>query len=92
MTETKTSVEAEAADKGYATVVVEYDGELYEIPEESRDWPLEVLDAQEEGKSLGMIKGLLGDEQYARFRAKPRTMGAFDDFSSKLIKAGVKGK
>lgn len=90
--EVVSEVAAEAEEKGFTTVIVEYDGEYYEIPEEARNWPLEVMDAQEDGRNIGMIKGLLGDDQYRTFRSKPRTMGDFEDFSNKLVKAGVKGK
>lgn len=90
--EVKSEVAAEAEDKGFATIVVEYDGEYYEIPEEMRNWPLDVMDAQEEGKNIGTIRGLLGADQYNKFRSKPRTMGDFEDFTTKLLKVGVKGK
>lgn len=93
ITATENEVTKEAEAKGFATVIVEFDHDYYEIPEEVRNWPLSVMDAQEEGKAIGTIRGLLGEEQYQKFRAKPRTMGDFEDFSDKLVKAGInKGK
>lgn len=93
MTETNLEKEVKATTEESETSVVTYDGVEYNVPSTIRLWPLEVIEAQEEGKSLAMIKALLGPEQFATFRkghdGKQRTFGEFTDLSDALIKAAL---
>lgn len=56
-----------------------YDGESYELPA-AKFWPLEALEAQEENRVVGMLRSLLGEDQYKKFRSKPRVLQDIADF------------
>lgn len=55
-------------------ITFEYDGESYTIAP-AAEWPLEVLDEFEDGRLTSCVRVLLGDDQWSRFRSKPRTLG-----------------
>lgn len=58
---------AEAA--GEATATVEFRGETFTVSREMDDWPVEFVDALEEGKTVGIVKGALGPAQWRRVRS-----------------------
>ena len=74
------AVEAEALDK---PIEIEFDGEVYVIPP-PLDLPLEILEANDE---LTFVRLILGDEQYARFRSKPRKIRDLQRLGEALNKA-----
>jgi hypothetical protein len=92
---TENSLEKEVVTTEELTTEVEYDGEKYVVPATIRLWPLDVIEAQEAGHSLAMIKALLGDAQFAIFKAnkghdgKQRTFGQFTDLSDLLIQKAL---
>lgn len=55
---------AEVAGEGYT---VEYDGHAYTVPP-SEEWDIEVVEAFEENRTIAVLKGLLGPEQWATFK------------------------
>lgn len=69
---------------------VEFNGDTYEVlPAE--DWDLEVLEAIDESRMTVALRALLGDEQYAKFRAtnrKVRDLGEFFTAAGKKVGAG----
>lgn len=70
--------------------VVEFNGETYAVPP-AEDWDLEVLEAIDESRMTTALRALLGDEQYAKFRAgnrKVRDLGAFFTAAGKKVGAG----
>lgn len=84
------ALQAEATPPGepWTTVAVPYGGQTYTIPAERDRWPLDVLEALEEGKMTIALRGLLGSKQWARFKATgPRTgdMGALWEAVGKAV-------
>lgn len=73
---TKKTLESEALDKN---VMFEFRSASYTIPP-AKQWPLDVIEAQEEGKVVGFIKALLGDSQYKTLRKSATTIGDLDEF------------
>lgn len=79
------AVKAEAKGEGFT---VEFDGESYVIPP-ALDWDLEALEALEEGRVVAAVRALLGDEGWARFREKRRTVRDLNEFFE--LAAGAAG-
>lgn len=67
-------------------VEFEFDGDPYAIPHPKR-WPLEAIEAEEAGKVVGFLRELLGKEQFATFKAKPRTLEDLDKIYTAVIEA-----
>lgn len=68
-----------------APIEFTYDGEKYVVPVTKR-WPLECVDAQEDGQLLKFVKNLLGEAQYKVFRGKPRVLDDVDDLLGEMYK------
>jgi hypothetical protein len=69
---------------------VEFNGDTYEVSP-AEEWDLEVLEAIDENKLTLALKALLGDEQYATFRAtnkKVKDLGSFFEVAGKKVGAG----
>lgn len=52
----------------------QYDGETFEVLPPA-EWDVEALEAVEDQKIVTCIRLILGDEQWKRFKARPRTVG-----------------
>jgi hypothetical protein len=59
------------ADVANAPVEFRFEGDDYSIPHTS-DWPLDVLESFEDGRIVATVRALLGDEQWKRYKSKPR--------------------
>lgn len=59
-------IEAEAATE----VTIEWRGQSFTIPATLDDCDVDTLEAFENGKAIGAIKGLLGDKAYSAFKRK----------------------
>ena len=57
----------------------EYDGNDYTIPP-AKKWPLDAVEAQEDGKMIGFIKALLGEDQYKTLRKSANDLSQLDEF------------
>lgn len=68
-------------------VTVEFREQKYTVPKEFRNWPLEAVEAQENGRMVGAVKELLGPEQYATLRKTANTVGDLEEFTEKLFDA-----
>lgn len=64
-------------------ITFEFEDVTYEIPAPKR-WPLDVIQAEEDGKILAFLKALLGMEQYNKFVKKGRTIEDLDNFFNAL--------
>lgn len=85
---TRNSAQAEATN---SPIEVEFDGETYTVPP-AREWDLDVLEAYEDEKIVATVRGVLGAEQYAKFRSKRRTVGELEDLFLGIQEAlGVEG-
>lgn len=56
-------------------------------------WPLEVFEAFEDGRVLAALRALLGEEQWATYKAAaPRTVGDLNILAEKISEAvGLQG-
>lgn len=59
-------IEAERA----TTIPVVWREQAFTIPATIDDCPIEVIEAMEAGKGLAIVRGILGESQYAAFKAK----------------------
>lgn len=73
-------VQAEATGE---PITFEFEDESYTIPA-ANEWDLDVLEAFEAGQIVKTTKTLLGDEQYAKFKAPGRTVGDLGRFFEAL--------
>lgn len=85
---TQNSAKSEALDE---KIEFEFDGDTYEVPP-AKEWDLEVLESYEDGMIATCVRALLGEEQYAIFKAKKRSVGDLNDLFEEVQKAlGVEG-
>lgn len=57
----------------------------------AEDFPLEATELEEQGKHLGALRLILGDEQYASWRTQATTLADVEDFSSTVMAVVGKG-
>jgi hypothetical protein len=81
-----TTKKALADEAGNKEVTFEYNGVEYEIPP-GKLWPLEAVEAQENGKMLTAVKELIGAEKYAELRKTAKTLEDFEEFCEALFDA-----
>lgn len=84
---------AEAKDDPTATV--EFRGLTLTVSREYDDWPVEFVDALEEGKTVGICKGALGPAQWRRVRAldlKMRDLAPLADLIAQALGFGDAGE
>lgn len=63
-----------------------FDGLEFTVPT-GKYWPIEVVEAQEQGMFATAIRKLLGPKQYAAFCKKPRTMEDLEKLTDALLEA-----
>jgi len=81
-------VKAEALNED---VTFEYEGDTYTIPS-TDEWPLEVLEAFEEGRVVSLLKAILGEEQWTEFKATNPKVKHLNAFVSAIQEAtGIAG-
>jgi hypothetical protein len=66
-------------------ITFEYDGETYEVVS-TRKWPIRVLELAKEQDYIGCLQLILGNEQWAKFRAGHESIGELADFFTALQK------
>ena len=67
-------------------ITFEFDGQPYTIPAATQ-WPLETLEAFEEGRIVATVKSLLGDEQWTTFRSPGRIVSDLGSFFEAIQEA-----
>ena len=84
MTTNKAALEAEATGENVREF--QYKNKTYKINGDPEQWALEAMEAYEDGKSVAMVRALLGPDQWAQFmRTRPATKD-FADFLEILFK------
>ncbi|WET76898.1 hypothetical protein P3102_22610 [Amycolatopsis sp. QT-25] len=68
-----------------AVLTVTWRGKRFTLPS-AQEFPLEALEAEEEGKHLTALKLILGGDQYATWRALASTAADAEDFSSVVMR------
>ena len=83
-----TAAKSEAKKRNHFFV---YDGEKYEVAPTS-EWDLDVLEAVEDDKAIAIVRSLLGPEQWAKFKSKPRKVDDLNKLFQAIAKAvGLSG-
>lgn len=85
MTDTTDTVQAEAT--GAETVNIEYGGNTYTVPAAIDDYDGDVVDAMDDQKLSHAIRGILGDDQWERFKASKPKVSAYGEFIEAWTKA-----
>lgn len=85
MSKEPTPAEVEAT--GIETVTVTHKGIDYVLPAARRDAPLELAEAIEADEMTAAVRALLGDEQWAAFKATKPTIGDRNDLFDKWVAA-----
>ena len=65
-------------------VTVTWRGTVFTLPT-ADDFPLDALEAEEQGKHLTALRLILGDVQYAAWRAQARTARDAEEFSAEVM-------
>ncbi|TWP47478.1 hypothetical protein FKR81_32505 [Lentzea tibetensis] len=60
-------------------------GKRYKLPA-PEDYPLDAIEAEEQGRTLTALRLILGDTQYDTFRAEAKTTGDAEDFSKAIMR------
>lgn len=68
-----------------AGFAVQWRGARFTLPR-AEDFPLEALEAEEEGKHLTALKLILGVDQYATWRGLASTAADAEEFSAAVMK------
>jgi hypothetical protein len=65
-------------------VTVSWRGTTFVLPS-ADDFPLDALEAEEAGRHLTALRLILGDDQYATWRAEARTARDAEEFSAVVM-------
>lgn len=83
----QTAARREALGEG---TVVEFNGDTY-IVRPSSEWDIDVLSHQRGGAPDLALKLILGDEDFARFTKKNRTLGSLAEMVNAIVAAAGTG-
>ncbi|MEU9404776.1 hypothetical protein AB0E08_03585 [Streptomyces sp. NPDC048281] len=81
---TASKVSAAKAEAKNAPIVFEFKGLSFKVPTDPRQFPLEILETDDELEATRLI---LGDDQWAAFRATGPTVGDFYDLTEAMSEA-----
>lgn len=81
---TEDAREAEATGK---PGTFEFRGEKFTVSRERDEWTLDFLESMEEGKSVGIIRGALGPQQWRVVKGMDLTVKDADELSDLIAKA-----
>ena len=70
-----------------ATAVIEFRGQTFTISREYDDWPIDFLEAIEDGKTVGIVRGALGPAQWHRVKAMNLKTRDLAELSEKMVAA-----
>lgn len=66
--------------------IFSHDGNEYIVPP-ANDWSLDSLEAYEDGRMVTFLRELMGAEQWAKFKEKPRKAKDVEELSNALMEA-----
>lgn len=78
---------AEIEATGVETIDITHKGVTYTLPAARRDAPIELAEALERDEMTAAVRALMGDEQWARFKATKPTIGDRNDIFDAWIAA-----
>ncbi|WP_336628443.1 MULTISPECIES: hypothetical protein [unclassified Microbacterium] len=80
-----------AAEAVHALIEFSYDGETYAVTP-TNDWTLDALEAFEDGKVLTLLREVLAEDGYSKFRQSHNAVADIQGFMAALQKAqGIAG-
>ncbi len=68
-------------------LTAEFRGKKFILPKDVNDWSLDVMEAFEDGKMVTVIRGLLGDKQWAEIKAMDLKTSDFAELTESVLKA-----
>jgi hypothetical protein len=77
----------QAEAKGENTATIEFRGHEFTVSREYDDWPVAFLDAIEEGKTVGIVKGALGPAQWRTVAAMNLKIRDLAPLGEDIVKA-----
>lgn len=80
---TQDVIKAEATS---TTIFFEYEGETFGVPKPNL-WPLDAIEAFEDGKVMNFMRALFGAEDYERIKAVCKTMEGVTAFMTVAMQA-----
>lgn len=63
-------LKAEAVAEENDTIEVEFRGNKYTLPALAKEWDVEVMEALEDGRQVGVLRALLGDDQWRLLKSR----------------------
>lgn len=82
------SDEARKAEaSGESTATVEFRGETFTVPTEYDDFSLDFLEALEDGRTIGIVRGALGPVQWRVVKAMSLTARDLGPLADKIAEA-----
>lgn len=84
-----TTRKAQIAEAQGELVTVDFRDAVFTLPANALDTSVDLLEAETE---LGIVKAILGDEQYATWRAMKPTLRELQEFSNRIAEVGGFGE
>lgn len=79
MAEKKTTASVTRLETTQDVRIILFGDKEWSVPT-SRKWPIDVLEAAEDGRVVTMVRGLLGEKQWTKFRGIYKEVGDLEDF------------
>ena len=76
-----------AEARGETTATIEFRGESFVVSTEPEDFTVEFVEALEDGKTIGMIRGALGPAQWREVKAMNLTVKELRPFADDIATA-----
>jgi hypothetical protein len=79
------ALKAEA--RGETTKDIEFRGETFTVSTDQDDWTVDFIEAMEDGKTIGMVRGALGPRQWGTVKAMRLTLKELRPFADDIARA-----
>lgn len=76
-----------AEARGETTATLEFRGETFTISTEQDDWSVDFIEAMEDGKIIGMVRGALGPAQWRTVQGMRLTLKELRPFADDIARA-----
>ena len=76
-----------AEARGETTASVEFRGETFTVSTDQDDWTVDFVEAMEDGKTIGMVRGALGPAQWREVKAMQLTVKELRPFADDIARA-----
>jgi hypothetical protein len=76
-----------AEARGETTAAIEFRGETFTVSTEQDDFSVEFLEALEDGRTIGMVRGALGPRQWREVQAMQLKLKELRPFADDIARA-----